>query len=536
MTSVSQRVAVIGAGASGLTAIKCCLDEGLTPVCFERTTHIGGLWHYHDEPVKGQTCVMKSTVINSCKELMSYSDFLIPKDFPNYMHNSQVLEYFRLYADRFGLNKYINFQTEVQSVKKADDYATTGRWKVCYRDVTTGETETEIFDAVMVCSGRQTDVYRPQFEGLNDFQGKVLHMHEYRKPDGFQNARALVIGIGNSGGDCATEISRVAKQTFLSTRRGSWVIYRVSEKGYPQDLVINSRCYRFFQNNLGRVWEKWMEYKLNYRFDHTMYRLKPKHSFYSYQPLVNDDLPNRIISGRVKVKDNVRRFTKTGVEFVDGSKEEIDLVILATGYTTSYPFLEKEVLQIEEKDARLYKLIFPPDLEKSTLAMIGCLQPLGPLPPMAEMQCRMATRVFKGLLKLPDAPTMWKDIEERDAAIARQYLPSVRYSILVDYLPYMDELSKVVGCYPSYATMFKDNPAFALKMWFTPIYPCAYRLYGPGKWDGAKQAVLTAMDRVKAPFQTRPLAGAYEEKSGDLSRYLVGLFIFFIACLTVFMF
>ena len=83
-------VAIIGAGASGLAAIKCCLDEGLRPVCFERTKHIGGLWHYTDQPIEGQACVMKSTVINTSKEMMSYSDFPIPADFANFMHNSQV--------------------------------------------------------------------------------------------------------------------------------------------------------------------------------------------------------------------------------------------------------------------------------------------------------------------------------------------------------------------------------------------------------------------------------------------------------------
>ncbi len=74
-----KRIAVIGAGASGLTAMKCCVDEGLTPVCFERSGEIGGLWNYTTDSKEGQACVMKSTVINTSKEMMPYSDFLIPK-------------------------------------------------------------------------------------------------------------------------------------------------------------------------------------------------------------------------------------------------------------------------------------------------------------------------------------------------------------------------------------------------------------------------------------------------------------------------
>jgi len=107
------RVAIIGAGGSGLPAIKCCLDEGLEPVCFERTDYIGGLWHFTDEVEEDQSCVMKSTVINTSKEMMCYSDFPIPQEYPPCMHNKYVEKYFHLYADKFNLKKYIRFKTEV---------------------------------------------------------------------------------------------------------------------------------------------------------------------------------------------------------------------------------------------------------------------------------------------------------------------------------------------------------------------------------------------------------------------------------------
>jgi hypothetical protein len=112
-----KQVAVIGAGASGLAAIKCCLDEGLEPVCFERSSYISGLWHYTEAAEEGQACVMKSTVINTSKEMMCYSDFPIPDHFAIYMHNTKVDEYFHMYADKFGLIKHINFLTEVSKQK-----------------------------------------------------------------------------------------------------------------------------------------------------------------------------------------------------------------------------------------------------------------------------------------------------------------------------------------------------------------------------------------------------------------------------------
>lgn len=124
MSKSKKSVAIIGAGASGLTAIKCCLDEGIEPICFERSSYIGGLWHYTEKVEEKQACVMKSTVINTSKEMMCYSDFPIPEDFAIYMHNKYVEQYFHMYADHFGLKKFINLNTEVRLIVNIEFYDT----------------------------------------------------------------------------------------------------------------------------------------------------------------------------------------------------------------------------------------------------------------------------------------------------------------------------------------------------------------------------------------------------------------------------
>ena len=68
-------MAVIGAGACGLTATKACLDEGLEPVCFERADDLGGLWRFTEKVRDGQSCVMNFTVSKTTKEMSSFSDF-----------------------------------------------------------------------------------------------------------------------------------------------------------------------------------------------------------------------------------------------------------------------------------------------------------------------------------------------------------------------------------------------------------------------------------------------------------------------------
>ena len=112
-----RTVAVIGGGASGLAAVKCCLDEGLEPVCYEMSPYIGGLWHYTETVGERQACVIRSTVANISKEMMCYSDFPPAKEFPIYMHHSEVLKYLENYADHFKLRDHIHLETEVSFIK-----------------------------------------------------------------------------------------------------------------------------------------------------------------------------------------------------------------------------------------------------------------------------------------------------------------------------------------------------------------------------------------------------------------------------------
>ena len=62
-----KRVVVVGAGISGLTAVKHCLEEGLDPLCVELRSDLGGLWNYTPTVVRGRSSVMSSTVANTCK-------------------------------------------------------------------------------------------------------------------------------------------------------------------------------------------------------------------------------------------------------------------------------------------------------------------------------------------------------------------------------------------------------------------------------------------------------------------------------------
>jgi dimethylaniline monooxygenase (N-oxide forming) len=175
----SMRVAVIGGGVSGLISTKCCLDGGLTSTCYEMTNDIGGLWNYDANVIDGKASVMKSTEVNTSKEFMAFSDFPPPADYPNYMHNSKLLAYFRMYASKFNLLEYIRFRRRVTRIEPADNYEETGCWLVYSIDahekdqdgIRMNETY-ERFDRVMVASGHHAHPSWPVFPGFDMFKGK----------------------------------------------------------------------------------------------------------------------------------------------------------------------------------------------------------------------------------------------------------------------------------------------------------------------------------------------------------------------------
>ncbi|XP_074525279.1 flavin-containing monooxygenase 5-like [Halichoeres trimaculatus] len=503
---MARRVAVIGGGSSGLACIKCCLDEGLQPVCFESSDDLGGLWRFKENPEPDRASIYHSVIINTSKEMMCFSDFPIPAHFPNYMHNKLIMDYFRMYAEQFQLTKHIRFNTKVLQVKQRSDFAHSGQWDV-ETENKEGKKEKHIFDAVMICIGHHCNPNLPldDFPGIHTFTGKYFHSRDYKTPEEWRDKKVVVIGIGNSGGDIAVELSKVTKQLYLSTRRGAWILNRVGDNGIPMDMVFN-RVSEMMRVILPfNVLCGFVESRLNSRFDHGLYNLKPKHRLFSQHPTVNDELPNRILSGTVQVKPNISRFQGSSVEFDDGSVvEDVDLVVFATGYTFSYPFLSSQVVSVSDNKASLYKYVFPPELQRPTLAIIGLVQPLGAIMPISEMQARWATRVFKGCAKLPSEAAMMKDIKSKEETMAKRYVSSQRHTIQVDYICYMDEIAELVGVRPSIPRLLLSDPRIGLSVLLGPCTPYQFRLRGPGKWAGARQAILHQWKRVAQPMQTRP--------------------------------
>uniref|UniRef100_A0A7E4VZW7 Flavin-containing monooxygenase n=1 Tax=Panagrellus redivivus TaxID=6233 RepID=A0A7E4VZW7_PANRE len=500
-----KRVAIVGAGASGLPAIRHALLYGFEPVCFECTEHVGGLWRYTPggTNVHGHelSCVMKSTVINTSKEMTAFSDFPPPPEYANFMHNTKLWAYFQQYAEHFGLTNYIKFKHFVKQIQRNDNYDQTGQWKLTYLDADEKE-HTEVFDAVLVATGHHAEPYYPKkWPGQDNFKGEVTHAHNYRDHRNFEDKVVAIVGVGNSGVDLAVELGRIAKQTYLVSRRGTWVFNRLVEHGMPFDIVLFRRFLLAIRNALPfAVTHKFMEMRLNWKFDHSLYGLKPEHGLFSAHPTVNDDLPNRLCNGTVVVKPNIKEFTKTGLTFEDGvTIEPVDHVILSTGYSLGFPIIENgELVPATNNEVTLYKYMYPPQLAKhNTLAIVGLIQPLGSIMPISELQVRVFYDVLSKSSSLPTEEGMQAEIDDKKREMAKQFVHSRRHTIQVDYASFMDELAEIIGCRPDIKKLALSDPFLALEVIFGPQSPYTYRINGPHSWEGARKAILGLQDRVR---------------------------------------
>ncbi|NXN94460.1 FMO4 monooxygenase, partial [Rhinopomastus cyanomelas] len=518
-----RHVAVIGAGVGGLASIKCCLDEGLEPTCFERSEDIGGVWCYTDSTDGGRISVYRSVITNTSKEMSCFSDFPYPADFPNYLPHSLVQEYFRMYAQRFDLLRHIRFKTTALSVRKHPDFATSGQWEVVTE--TNGVQESHIFDAVMVCTGHYQKPYLPLtcFPGIDTcFKGRYLHSQEYKDVEAFRGKRVLVVGIGNTGGDLAVELSHVAAKVFLSARSNTWVMSRISDHGFPLDMVNTTRFKHFLDWFLPSALTKRIRFqKFNSWFDHKNYGLAPTKSS-NLKVIVNEELPFCLLSGTVVLKPNVKEFTENSAVFEDGTTEEsIDVVLFATGYVFPFPFLEESVRSLFDNNRSLYKCIFPPQLEKPTLAIIGLIQLTGSVMVGSEMQARWVTGIFAGWNKLPPASKMMADVLKKKPPVKRN--PYESENLKINFLSYTDEIASCAGIKPSVLRLLLTDPRLALAVFFGPCTPYQYRLVGRGKWSGARDAILTQWQRTLKPLSTRVVDDDSDSRCQRMSLLAVPL-------------
>ncbi|WP_327110015.1 NAD(P)-binding domain-containing protein [Nocardia sp. NBC_01730] len=420
------RTAVIGAGISGLTAGKMLNDYGVAYVCFESSDRVGGNWAFGNP--NGRSSAYRSLHIDTSKHQLSFRDFPMPEDYPDFPHHTQIKQYLDDYCAAFDLTRAIEFENSVEHARRLPD----GGW-----ELETEQGEVRRFDLLVVANGHHWDPRYPDFPG--EFTGETLHAHHYidpRTPLDFTNQRILVVGLGNSAADIAVELSSKALGTklTLSTRSGAWIVPKYIA-GRPADKYYRTSPYIPF--SWQRKIAQWGQPLTAGRPE--MYGLPtPNHKFFEAHPTQSVELPLRLGSGDVIPKPDIARLDGETVRFADGTSDDFDVIIYATGYNISFPFFDSDFVSAPNNRIDLYKRMFVPGIDD--LVFAGFAQATPTLFPFVECQARLIGAYAVGRYRLPSPHEMHRVIAADQQRYTGHMLDRPRHTQQVDYFLYEHDM------------------------------------------------------------------------------------------------
>ena len=424
---MKKRICVIGAGPSGITALKNLIDEGLDAVCYDLNKDVGGNWIYSED--ESHSSVFETTHIISSKTLSQYADYTFDdfdKSVSDYPSHDELRRYFQAYASKFNLYPFIQFETLVKECKRNEE----GNWVVTIEQK--GQELTQIFSDLVVCNGHHWLPRHPNYPG--EFSGEYLHSHQFKKAEPFKDKKVLVIGGGNSACDVAVETSRVSEKTAISWRRGYYILPKFL-MGKPAD-VIGSRL-TFLPVGLRNIFAGWLA-RISMGPNEAYGLPKNELKFGATHPTINSELLYKIRHGKIQPHGDIDHFDGKNVHFKDGTVKEFDTIIACTGYILAHPFFDESFLNYKSGPVPLYLKMFH---EKYTnLYFVGMFQPLGCIWPGAELQSKIMARELTGKWKRP--ANMAKLCEHEVTHPHMKQIDSARHTITVDFHKFVRELKK----------------------------------------------------------------------------------------------
>lgn len=422
------RVAVIGAGPSGITTAKRLRDHGIPFDCFEASDEVGGNWYFKNP--NGMSACYQSLHIDTSKWRLAFEDYPVPANWPDFPHHAQLFDYFKDYVDHFGFRDRILFRTRVTGAERQPD----GRWLV-----TSDDGHTRDYDVLIVANGHHWDPNLPDYPG--EFDGVLMHSHAYNDPFDpvdMRGKRVVVVGMGNSGLDIASELSQrfLARRLIVSARRGVWVLPkyvhgRVGDKQSVPRWIPHRLALRMKQRFVRR-----------FRGEMQFYGLPaPDHRPFEAHPSASEEFLHRAGCGDIAFKPAITALAGPRVHFADGSTEEVDVIVCATGYRISFPFFtDPELLPDSGNRFPLFKQMMKPGIDN--LFFMGLAQPLPTLVNFAEQQSKLVAAYLTGAYRPPSPERMTAAITAAEQRRTSRYYDSPRHTIQLEFEAYVRDMQR----------------------------------------------------------------------------------------------
>jgi cation diffusion facilitator CzcD-associated flavoprotein CzcO len=494
-----MRVAIIGAGLAGLTTAKVLLQAGHDVEVFDKAPDVGGVW--------SRTRRYPGLTTQSPKAQYSFSDFPMPREFPEWPTGAQIQEYLADYADQFGVTPHLRLGTGVESVVPDGT-----RWAV-----TTGAQGASVVDRVVVANGVFCEPALPDYPGRAEFEaagGRLLAGSDFHDVSDARGKHVLVVGYGKSACDVTVAISGVAETTDVIARQLLWkvprkiagvlnfkmlLLTRLGEalfryrwlRGFEKFLHgPGNRLRRAMLNSIGSVSVR--------QFGLARHDLVPRGRMEDIVKnaigLATEGFFEGVADGSIRVRRDqvIQRLSADGgrpmAELADGTVLPADLVVCATGFTQGVPFLPaavQERLFDERGNFLLYRQIQP--LAAPGLYFNGYnssfFSPLN-----AEMAALWIAADLAGALTLPDEASRRADVVAQlaflDVATGAHHCRGTK--IIPFSIHNVDEVLGDLGVQIGRFTRFTH--------WLNPVVPAAYRSLTP--------AVLSRLNGTPEPAKT----------------------------------
>ncbi|XP_057544417.1 probable flavin-containing monooxygenase 1 [Amaranthus tricolor] len=489
MAQIQSKIAIIGAGISGIAAAKQLAKH--EPVVFEATDSIGGVWKHAS---------FSSTKLQTPRCDYEFSDFPWPdRDDSSFPSHVEIIDYLYSYASHFDVLKFVKFRSKVVELRYLggenhlrDRPAEYGRllaghpaWEVA---IQTGDDFDSIqrytFEFVVVCIGKYGDTPKipsfPSNKGPQVFKGKVLHTLDYCKLNKEEASSLLkgksvaIVGYKKSAIDLAVECAQAnqgedGKACTMVIRTLHWTVPHYSIWGLPFYLFYSTRFSQFIyerpdQNILRtlaclllspmkQVVTKLIENYLLWRLPYEKYGLKPDHPFLEdYASCQMAILPENFFDeadeGRIKFKKASKWwFYENGIQFDDNTKLEADIVICATGYDGKKKL--EAILPQFFSSFLDYNGVMP--LYRSTInpmipnmAFVGYIETVANLQ-TAELRCKWLANLVDDKFKLPNVEKMLGHIENEVEVMKKTTRFYKRQCISTYSIDHNDQLCEEMG-------------------------------------------------------------------------------------------